>query len=222
MNLSVLRATKPFARAGIPLLIMATGLAGGCSQSRPNLRDEAQLASASQPISRTPASIIVEQPSQWGLLPPQPFEALHTLSPLPEGWQPDPPKHSTEHEHQAWISPTRRTAYGVITFHHWLLPIASDRLVLDKFLNTMRASEGEARLVGMPWHDRKADGLRFVAEGGLYTVRGLLVTQGTRGWVVYAGTLRNQPVAPDELQLAERARDQTVPGIESQAGVGMD
>ena len=64
--------------------------------------------------------------------------------------------------------------------------------------------------------------MRFVAEGGLYTVRGLLVTQGTRGWVVYAGTLRNQPVKPDELQLAERARDQTVPGIESQAGVGTD
>jgi len=202
----------PFVRAAIPFLLMGTGFAGGCAQGRPAARAEAQLASATQ----TPLAPLTAVDS--GLRPPQPFEALHTLSPLPEGWQPDPPKHSTEHDHQAWISPSGRTAYGVITFHHWLLPLASDRIVLDKFLQTMRSSEGEARLVGTPWHDRKADGLRFVAEGGLYTVRGLLVTQGTRGWVLYAGTLRSQPVASNELQLAERARDQTVPGIESQAG----
>jgi hypothetical protein len=214
----VLRAAKPFVRAAVPLLLIAVGLAGGCAQTRPAVGGEAQLASAAQPSQ----AVEPLPPTDTGLLPPRPLEALHTLSPLPDGWQPDPPKHSAEREHQAWISPSGRTAYGVITFHNWLLPLASDRVVLDKFLQNMRSSEGEARLVGKPWRDPKADGLRFVAEGGLYTVRGLLVTQGTRGWVVYAGTLRNQPVERDELQLAERARDQTVPGIESQAGVGVD
>jgi hypothetical protein len=214
MRRRVLCATKLFVRAAVPFLLIGVGLAGGCARSRPGARAEAQLAAARQ---LQPAQLPLE-PEDPGLLPPQPVEALHTLSPLPDGWQPDPLKHSTEHDHQAWISPSGRTAYGVITFRNWLLPLASDRLVLDKFLHSMRSSEGEARLVGTPWRDRKADGLRFVAEGGLYTVRGLLVTQGTRGWVVYAGTLRNQPVAHEELQLAERARDQTVPGIESQAG----
>ena len=218
MRRCVLRVTKPFVRAAVPLLLMAIGLVGGCAQTGPAMRGEPQLASAMQPSQE----VAPLPPVDTGLLPPRPFEVLHTLSPLPEGWQADPPKHSTEHDHQAWISPSGRTAYGVITFHHWLLPLASDRMVLDKFLQTMRSSEGEARLVGTPWHDRKADGMRFVAEGGLYTVRGLLMTQGTRGWVVYAGTLRNQPVKREELQLAEHARDKTVPGIESQAGVAAD
>jgi len=124
----------------------------------PAVRGDAQLASAAQPSQ----AVAPLPPDDTGLLPPRPLEALHTLSPLPDGWQPDPPKHSTERDHQAWISPSGRTAYGVITFHHWLLPLASDRVVLDKFLQNMRSSEGEARLVGKPWHDQKADGLRFV------------------------------------------------------------
>jgi hypothetical protein len=134
--------------------------------------------------------------------------ALRTVSPVPAGWAPDPPEHTAEHDLQTWISPTGRTAYGVIAFHHWLLPLASDRLVLNRFLDTMRQSEGEATLVSVR-HDPNLDGLQFVAEGGKYTVRGNLVTRGTRGWVVYAGTLRREPVMPDELKLAERAREQT-------------
>src|SRR5436305_4313869 len=108
MRPCVLRTSKPFVRAALPLLVIATGLAGGCAQTRPNVSGEARLASATQ----SPQAVAALLPIDTGLLPPQPLDALHTLSPLPEGWQPDPPKHSTEHEHQAWISPSRLTAYG--------------------------------------------------------------------------------------------------------------
>jgi hypothetical protein len=190
-----------------PLALAMLVWAGGCAQNR-------SVGATSVSLSTLPAT---EPADSSGLLPPQPMQAIQTLSPVPVGWTPDPPKHSPEHDHQAWISPSGRTAYGVITFHHWLLPFASDALVLEKFLDTMRQSEGEARLIVTPIRDPSLDGLRFVAEGGLYTVRGNLVTHGTRGWVVYAGTLRNQPVMPDELKLAERAREQTVIGIPQHA-----
>lgn len=138
--------------------------------------------------------------------------ALQALCPVPAGWTADPPEHTAEHDLQTWLSPTRRTAYGVIAFHSWLLPLASDRLILDRFVGTMRAAEGEASLVGPPQSDASLPGLRFVAEGGKYTVHGNLVSRGTRGWIVYAGTLRNQPIELAELELASHAREQTVLG----------
>jgi len=52
--------------------------------------------------------------------------------------------------------------------------------------------------------------VRFVAEGGLYRVRANLVTRGRRGWAVYAGTRRDADLDADELDLAERAREQTL------------
>src|SRR5215212_911381 len=105
--------------------------AAGCSQTHPALHE-----SFIQPTTR---ATLTE-----GLDPPQIVESVQTVSPVPAGWRPDPLKHSGEHDHQVWLSPTGRTAYGVITFKHWLLPLASDQLVLDKFLETMKKSEGEA------------------------------------------------------------------------------
>ena len=48
-----------------------------------------------------------------------------------------------------------------------------------------------------------------MAEGGQYKLRANLLRSGLRGWIVYAGTLRDQPVDAEELELAERAREQT-------------
>jgi hypothetical protein len=186
------------------LVLIGVILTGGCAQTA----TPAYPASYIQPTTQPDATA--------GLQPPRPQPTLQTVSPIPQGWKADPAKHSTEHDHQAWLSPTRRTAYGVITFNSWLLPLASDQLVLDKFLQNMKKSEGEANLLAVR-KDPNLDGLRFIAEGGQYTVRGNLVTRGTRGWVVYAGTLRRQPLMPDELELAERAREQTVLGVSQHA-----
>ena len=212
--------TVPFARdmslhraQRLPCLLMCLAglvLVVGCGQKQSP--PAAQTAGLSQPTTQPTATA---DPTA-GLLPHEPQPALQVLSPLPAGWMSDPPKHTSEHDHQAWLSPTGRTAYGVIAFRHWLLPLANDQMVLDRFLQTMRESEGEGRLVGKPQADPKLGGLRFTAEGGQYVVRGNLVTRGARGWVVYAGTLRNQPVMPDELELAVRARENTILGLQQQ------
>ena len=194
------KSSKSFCRLALSVTTPLWALAAiaGCSQNQPL-------------NSGFPALATTQPESTEGLLPPQRIGALHVTSPLPVGWAPDPAKHTAEHEHQAWLSPTRRTAYGVITFSNWLLPLASDQAVLDKFLETMKKGEGEARLLNLQ-KNPKLGGLRFIAEGGQYTVRGNLVTHGTRGWVIYAGTLAKQPVMPEELDVAVQAREHTVLG----------
>jgi hypothetical protein len=135
----------------------------------------------------------------------------------PIGWKPDPIKKSPKHTHQAWISPSGRTAYGVISFQHMLLFLASDKKLIDETLKAMKKTEGEAILLGQqkdPNLNAGAGGLRFEAEGGLYRLKSNLLRAGSRGWIVYAGTLRDQPVEPEELELAERARERTRVGSE--------
>jgi hypothetical protein len=124
----------------------------------------------------------------------------------PVGWKLDPYKTSSSHKHAVWLSPTGRTAYGVIYFS-LPLPVGHD-VTLWGFINEMRRSEGEATLVSKQW-DENLRGLRFVARGGRYVVRTNLIVRGFHGWACYAGTLRDQEVMADELALAEQAREHT-------------
>lgn len=125
----------------------------------------------------------------------------------PAGWTPDPAKRSRSHAHQAWLSPSRRTAYGVIRIN-LPLPFIGPDVVLPKFIQQMRESEGEATLLSQR-NDPSIRGIRFLAEGGQYRLRATLVTRGFRAWAVYAGSLRGQPEDYDELAIAEAAREQT-------------
>jgi len=43
-------------------------------------------------------------------------DALKALCPVPVGWQPEPLKVNARRAHERWVSPTGRTAYGVIHF----------------------------------------------------------------------------------------------------------
>jgi hypothetical protein len=54
------------------------------------------------------------------------------------------------------------------------------------------------------------NGTRFVIAGGVYTIRVKLLLRGFDGWAVYAGTFTGKPFPPEELVLAEQAREQTV------------
>jgi hypothetical protein len=141
-------------------------------------------------------------------------EAVAATCAVPAGWRVDPlDRRKPGATGQVWVSPSGATAYGVIAVRHLLMPLAADRQILGEFLREMKAAEGAADLL-----DERADatlaggigGLRFVARGGRYTVRAFLVSRGTRAWVVYAGTLVTEPVRPDELRVAERARERTV------------
>jgi hypothetical protein len=78
----------------------------------------------------------------------------------------------------------------------------------------MRRREGHARLVSKK---PLPEGLTFVADGAKYRIRGTIVTRGLRGWVAYAGTLQQEPVEVDELELAVQARDNTAPGLRDTA-----
>ena len=148
-------------------------------------------------------------PQTTGLAKPTYIETIGATVVPPDGWKPDPLKSSGRHTHQVWIAPSGNTAYGVIHFS-LPLPIGYEP-VLWYFMRSMRRAEGEGVLLSKQW-DPNLRGLRFVAQGGLYTVRPNLLLRGFKGWVVYAGTLTHKPINPAELDLAERARERTITG----------
>lgn len=152
------------------------------------------------------AYVPTTRPVATGLPAPVVDAQLSAAVVPPIGWVPDPPKMSDNHRHQVWISPHKSTAYGVIIFK---MPLpAGPTLALWGVMREMRRSEGEANLLTRN-DDAAIHGIRFTAEGGRYAVRANLTTDGFRGWVVYAGTLRSKPVDEPELRLAEQAREAT-------------
>jgi hypothetical protein len=130
----------------------------------------------------------------------------------PEGWKPEPLKQSDRHTHQLWVSPSGNTGYGVA---HFNLPLPLGvNLVHFALLHEMKKYEGRGVELSCK-SDPSLPGLRIVAEGGKYKVRVNLICKGFDGWVVYAGTIRTAPENAAELELAERARENTVIGLPS-------
>ena len=179
------------------LLSAAAVLTVGCSATARNGDRDAVAASASL------------APTFAGAAPDTAFGSaeLEAVVVPPAGWRPDPVKRSRNHAHQAWLSPSGNTAYGVIRIN-LPLPFIGPDTVLPRFISQMRQTEGEARLLSRA-NDPRLPGVRFVAEGGEYRLRANLTTRGFRAWTVYAGSLRSQPEAVDELRLAEAAREAT-------------
>jgi len=159
-----------------------------------------------QSTPRRPAAVATTQPSDLALQPARMDDVLKAVVDPPVGWRAEPLKASDKHKHQIWISPSGNTAYGVIYFTMpW--PVGQD-LALIGFLNQMKRTEGQATLVEKE-PDDQLPGIRFVAEGGLYTVRTNLIIDGFQGWAFYAGTVRGKPVDNAELTTAEAARERT-------------
>jgi len=61
--------------------------------------------------------------------------------------------------------------------------------------------------------DPELPGIRFVAESQIHKVRVNLITHGFRGWALYAGTFAGKAENKAELELAERAREASSPGL---------
>jgi hypothetical protein len=163
-----------------------------------------------------PPTIQSTEPAPFiGVTEPAYRDDLQALVTPPSQWQAEPIKASPKHAHQVWISPGRSVAYGVIRFNlPW--PVGQD-LTLGGFLREMKRTEGQADLLEKK-NDPNLPGLRFVAQGGLYKVRGNLFVQGWRAWVVYAGTKVNVEPDANELQVAEQARESTRIGATAQPG----
>ena len=183
-------------------------VASGCQSHDRRVDSGAVAASARLPSSATAgpsdaASALSDNP----LAQPVGMAELDAVVVPPAGWRADPLKRSRNHAHQAWISPSGNTAYGVIRMS-LPLPFIGPDVILPRFLNQMRETEGEARLLSRR-NDPALPGIRFIAEGGQYRLRANLITRGFRAWTVYAGTLRAKPEVPQELQVAEVAREET-------------
>ena len=179
-------------RISIPILAL-TMTCAGCASSRPPAPAPiAQLASYREELS-----------------PPTELPELDARVVPPLGWKADLSETTPRHSQSVWISPTGGAAYGVI---HFNLPLpVGEEIALRAFLAEMKKSEGEATLLSK---NRDGDRLRFVAEGGKYRIRGILLTKGFQGWAVYAGTLRSRALAVDELALAVQARENTALGLD--------
>ena len=196
---------KPVDRL-VLVVLAAIGVTGsGCASGRQADPPTAVAAAGNLPTDNDLTAS--DTLSASSLTDPFGHSELEAVVTPPAGWEPDPIKRTRTHAHQAWISPTGRTAYGVIRMN-LPLPFIGPGTVLPRFLDQMRESEGEARLLSRQ-NDSDLHGIRFVAEGGQYRLRANLMTRGFRAWAVYAGTLRAQPEMRDELQLAEAAREET-------------
>jgi len=161
----------------------------GCGHSAPP-------AISTQPSNETPT----------GLTTPVACERLSAWLDPPSGWIAKPVEADSQYVHQFWVSQSGRTAYGVILMK-LPLPTGPD-LTLWAFLQRMRQTEGQADLIEKHW-DAALGGYRFLADGSRYRIRVNLIVNGWRAWAVYAGTLRSEPIADKELELAEAAREHT-------------
>jgi hypothetical protein len=194
------RATVIVASLAIPMLLLV-----GCQSSASRA---AQARAELPPDQLNPAA----GPQIFtGLSVPEPMAEVEAMVVPPAGWHAEPLKSSEKHNHQVWISPSGNTAYGVIRFK-LPLPLGPELVLHKGFLPQMKKTEGEARLISSE-RDRNLPGLRFVAEGGLYRLRANMITRGWKGWTIYAGTVREKEIVPDELALAELARDHTTVGM---------
>jgi len=184
------RSVIPSFLAALGMTVLAIGMMG--------------CGSKSQTIRPTTTASVSD------LSTPHPNTDVDAYVDPPVGWIAQPLKFTSRHHHQVWESPTGKTAYGVIRF---FLPVPVGHDLLQwAFMREMKRTQGQATLVSKQW-DENLGGLRFVAEGGLYRVRVNLFVSGFAGWAVYAGTLLNSPVAQEELDLAERAREHTAVGL---------
>jgi hypothetical protein len=195
-------------RLALKLLCAMLATLGGCQTTRLPQQNEPITAAANLFADNgLRSSDAVSDVADTELAEPFGVSELEAVAIPPAGWTADPIKRSRSHAHQAWLSPTRRTAYGIIRIN-LPLPFIGPDVVLPRFLDQMRDTEGEATLLSR-YNDPRLPGVRFVAEGGQYRLRANLMTRGFRAWAVYAGTLRDQPEMPDELHLAEAAREET-------------
>ena len=145
-----------------------------------------------------------------GLSQPLALESVEAQCDPPTGWIAQPLRKSDRHTHQIWLSPSGKTAYGVM---HFKLPLpVGINVVHWEFLREMKKREGEAIEISQKM-DPSLPGMRFVCEGGPYRMRVNMTVRGFEGWAAYSGTHPNEVVAQDELDLAEQAKENTIFGL---------
>jgi hypothetical protein len=177
--------------------MMTIGMCVGCA----NLRSSNSRSSKAKP----PTQLAMPTTLPAGVDKAKFFAELDASPFVPTGWLVQPLKKKSNSTHTTWVSPTGRTAYGVIYFR-LPLPVGAELAFRYGFLPAMRQAEGEAKVLEQKW-DAASRSLRFVVEGGQYKLRSIMVVRGLSGWTYYAGTLRSQPEDHVELKIAEDAKE---------------
>ncbi len=154
------------------------------------------------------------QPIADGLETPAFVAVLGAYPVPPVGWKLSNEGGDDRSHHTTWVSPTGRTAYGVV-FFKLPFPVGHELALQYGFLPEMKKNAGEANLISKKW-DEQIEGLRFEVEGGPYYIRTSFFVRGMQGWAIYAGTRRDQPIDEGELKLAEVAREKTVVNAKSE------
>lgn len=135
----------------------------------------------------------------------QALAELGVAADAPVGWTIRTVSEDARHTHLVWESPSGATAFGVIAFKMpW--PVGHEAAFKYGFIASMRRAEGEANVLTKNWTDDRSE-LRADVEGGKFLVRMRFIVRGVRGWSIYAGTLRSQPINEEELKLAESSRN---------------
>ena len=136
----------------------------------------------------------------------------------PAEWRLDKEEADSQRVHLAWVSQTGDTAYGV-TYATAPFYLLANRMfhnvALDKVIDAMRDTEGDATLLSNEW-DEGRRAMRFEAEAGLYHIRAILTVRGRSVWVVYAGTFVGKEPIEAELDIAKAAREATLVGREAE------
>ena len=144
-----------------------------------------------------------------GLKPLETVESVKVQAAVPRQWERLAVQSNALYTHQQWRSPSGRTGVGVA--HVRLpLPLSTNMIMwLAKREYTKKANDG--RIIsewtddlGRPW---------FEAENDKYRVRGFVVVEGFRAWVIYFGHKSKTPPDPAELSLAARAATSVVPDL---------
>jgi hypothetical protein len=181
-------------RKTLPLICTAAALLVGCAHD----------SGGSHPLPPTKYYETI------GLTRPHPVPVVDAQCDPPVGWIPQPLHKSERHTHQIWLSPSGKTAYGVL---HFKLPFpVGVGIVHWEFLREMKLRYGDANELSQKY-DPSLPGLRFVCESDQYLMRVNMTVHGFDGWAAYAGTLRGQTPVPEELHLAETARENTIFGL---------
>jgi hypothetical protein len=124
----------------------------------------------------------------------------------PEGWEADPLKRDDKSVRALWVSPTKATAYGVVSFD---LPLPlGPGWTLPGFIAETQRVVGPTRLVSSS-KDENSGGVQFAADLPLYKLEGVLWTRGFTGWVTYVSTEKSVPLQEAEYKAATTARDET-------------
>jgi hypothetical protein len=157
------------------------------------------------PAATRPAAVRTLKPPTKATTAP--IADLHARPNPPAGWVLEDVPASERADKAVWFSPDKRTAYGVVYFTTFL-PV-NRQMALAGFLAEMEHREGGAKLLNKQLDDT-ADAMRFVAQMPTYTMYGKLMVDGRSGWIFFASTANDEPVVPNQLAAAERARDATV------------